>query len=543
MVARRIASRLQFFGIQDAPRKRRPPSKEPGAWAGAKFCVHPNKVTQTVTQTKWDKGRTIIRYWQDQLEKSQYPTVCHKRLMQDRGFLVHLSMVYEFITPFLKGFHLTIDSWRPQRDKSGWKMPLQDWEEYLEVLQADTPAEEFTKWYDQQHGQAPQVVTAVPRFSQDVFALGELFSVTVPPEITLRSNEIYMVVYGFGDASGAGFGSSIVTETGTSVRVGTWSADESNESSNWRELTNVVEALEAEAQNQRLAQAETFFFTDNSVTESALYKGTSSSPKLFELVVRLKKLEANYSIKLRVSHVSGKRMIAQGTDGISRGVMNEGVLSGKSMLEYIQLHLGAIARFPPLLKWLHSALPGPAQLLSVDDWFQKGHDIQGWIHPAEHPFQLPVIKSGIYIWAPPPAAASIAVNELRKARHKRQESVHVFVSPRLMTPYWRKSLEKASDLLFELPAGCVAWPRNMYEPLLIGVCFPYLSFNPWTLAGTPGLFNASRYLRRVFSKPEVDGRYILRKLLRRFSILGTLPELLVREVLYPDPLSRPGVPC
>ena len=47
-------------------------------------------------------------------------------------------------------------------------------------------------------------------------------------------------------------------------------------------------------------------------------EGTSKSRKLFELVLRLKKLEVKYHIILHVMHVSGKRMIAQGTDGLSR---------------------------------------------------------------------------------------------------------------------------------------------------------------------------------------------------------------------------------
>ncbi len=34
-VSRQIASRFQYLGIQDAARKRRPPSQRPGAWAGA----------------------------------------------------------------------------------------------------------------------------------------------------------------------------------------------------------------------------------------------------------------------------------------------------------------------------------------------------------------------------------------------------------------------------------------------------------------------------------------------------------------------------
>ena len=36
-VARQVASRLQYLGIKDAPRKRRPPPQSPGAWAGGSF--------------------------------------------------------------------------------------------------------------------------------------------------------------------------------------------------------------------------------------------------------------------------------------------------------------------------------------------------------------------------------------------------------------------------------------------------------------------------------------------------------------------------
>jgi len=35
---------------------------------------------------------------------------------------------------------------------------------------------------------------------------------------------------------------------------------------------------------------------------------------------------------IHVIHVSGKRMIAQGTDGVSRGFLMEGVMAGDDML-------------------------------------------------------------------------------------------------------------------------------------------------------------------------------------------------------------------
>jgi hypothetical protein len=47
--------------------------------------------------------------------------VDYKSLEQVRGFLCHLSMTFEVITPFLKGFHLIIAKHLPRRDEDGWK--------------------------------------------------------------------------------------------------------------------------------------------------------------------------------------------------------------------------------------------------------------------------------------------------------------------------------------------------------------------------------------------------------------------------------------
>jgi hypothetical protein len=47
-ISRQVASRLQYLGIQDAPRKRRPPVQNPGAWAGAFFSTSKGKITQIV---------------------------------------------------------------------------------------------------------------------------------------------------------------------------------------------------------------------------------------------------------------------------------------------------------------------------------------------------------------------------------------------------------------------------------------------------------------------------------------------------------------
>ena len=60
-VSRQLAARLQYLGIQDTPRKRRPPCCDPGAWAGAIFSTLGDKITQTVSQAKWEKCWAYIK--------------------------------------------------------------------------------------------------------------------------------------------------------------------------------------------------------------------------------------------------------------------------------------------------------------------------------------------------------------------------------------------------------------------------------------------------------------------------------------------------
>ena len=113
------------------------------------------------------------------------------------------------------------------------------------------------------------------------------------------------------------------------------------ESSNWREFTNVVEFLELKGREGKLTGCELFMFTDNSTTEGAFWKGTSPSRKLCSLVLRLRKLERETGMILHIIHVSGRRMIAQGTDGLSHGDHSLGVMRGEYMRSFSPLHLDA----------------------------------------------------------------------------------------------------------------------------------------------------------------------------------------------------------
>ncbi len=105
-----------------------------------------------------------------------------------------------------------------------------------------------------------------------------------------------------------------------------WGAKDDPELSNWKEFTNIVESLEEEAKLGHLVNAEVVMFTDDSTVEACATKGSSSSPKLLALVVRLFALTSKVGIKVNVVHVAGTRMIAQGTDGVSRGYLGQGVI-------------------------------------------------------------------------------------------------------------------------------------------------------------------------------------------------------------------------
>ena len=539
-VTRQISSRLQYLGIQDAARKRRPSSQSGGAWAGTIFEITPDSIYKTVSQAKWDKGKLYIDNLVDKCKDPMAPPrLNHKDLESKRGFLVHLSMTFPSIVPFLKGLHLTIDSWRPLRNDDGWKFSHKEIRSWLEHQREDGMDQE--EIYDLLNVGAPSEVVPVERFAEDLNFLAQFFEAELPPKVLVRSRLVYVIKYGFGDASGKGFGSTFTVPNGIAYRIGVWEKDESDESSNWREFTNVVESLYEEAASGRLDNCCVYFFTDNTTVEASLHNGTSKSKKLLALVIKLKLLETRRGIRILVSHVSGNRMIAEGGDGVSRGSLNEGVMAGEDMLAFIPLHLSALDRSPSLLVWIQSWTKSKLEVLTPGDWFQKGHDIHGWRKAENEPFSRPIIKAGIYGWFPPPAAADVALEQLRIARIKRQDSFHVFVCPRLFLPSWRKQLGKACDLVFSLPVGAIGWPVEMHEPLLIGVCFPFLSIKPWEFRGTPKLSFVARKLHEVRDEAEVDRGPLLREFWRVADRVLAMPERLVPRLLFFK--RRNQIPC
>ena len=106
--ARAYAAGCSRRGGQDALRKRTSPSDTPGPWAGTVIHTAGRHVLGMVSQVKWDKTKLLIAELGEMIPKGALPL---QRLLEIRGFLVYMVWTYTWLNPYMKGLHLTVDSW------------------------------------------------------------------------------------------------------------------------------------------------------------------------------------------------------------------------------------------------------------------------------------------------------------------------------------------------------------------------------------------------------------------------------------------------
>ena len=115
-----------------------------------------------------------------------------------------------------------------------------------------------------------------------------------------------------------------------------------------------------------------------------------------------------------------------------------GVMQRVSMEAFVPLHLSALERSGELRSWLTAVAKSLDPIfLEPNNWFTKG---QG---------------QGTFIWHPAPTAANVVVEQLGKARHKKQPAnLHIVVAPRLlMTGGWRRHMIRECNCYFPIPAA------------------------------------------------------------------------------------------
>ncbi len=292
---------------------------------------------------------------------------------------------------------------------------------------------------------------------EDVKALQIFTSTELPPKRSVRPTKGVRAVYTFGDASGSGFGGSTSANDELCYYSGQWEESHAATSSNHRELANLVIKLENDYAEGLLSHSEIFIFTDNSTAEAAYFKLTSKSQGLFELILCLQFVHLHAAMTLHFVHVSGNRVIAQWTDGLSRGFGPPTCIDGDDFLRHVPLNLGVLDRQPlEIREWVESWFVGTQERswLSPEDWYLRGQ------------------TEDLCIWAPPPAAADAALEQLAKSMHKRPRHTHLVLIPRLMTAYWRKLLHKICDVIFTVPTGTDLWIDSQCEPLIVRLYLP-----------------------------------------------------------------------
>lgn len=269
-VLHRVSSRVAYLSIQVATWKTHPPSPQPGPWAGAMVVLDGTGVGVKATQEKWDKTKEQLAHTNKLLD--QGGDLDRKLLESYRGSLVYLQPTYPSITPYVKGFHLSIDGWQEDRNSEGWKIPKFP----PSLKENQTP---------------PPLVTPVPRLYSDVKSLLRLFAASEPPVRWLRGHKITEVVYSFGEAPGSGYGCTFRDQDYVGYTHGVWDSPMMTQTSNYRELANLVQSLEEGVWQGHLLHSEIWIFTDNSTSEAVFWKGHSPSPLLNELALCLRLLE------------------------------------------------------------------------------------------------------------------------------------------------------------------------------------------------------------------------------------------------------------
>jgi hypothetical protein len=195
----KLASTQSYLGMQDAARKARLCSQQPGAWAGAIVHVVSELGVCVLTSVeKWIKQKGILAKWWGRLRDGRGEKdiqLDHKELLSDRGFLVYVTRTYPAMIPYLKGFHLTIEMWRGGRDLEGWKLrdgevnanaqyqSLDSWTELDDPSSAQTEDKDMARVNHRigvkrcnagVHAPSNGFTTPVPRFKKDIAALMRL---------------------------------------------------------------------------------------------------------------------------------------------------------------------------------------------------------------------------------------------------------------------------------------------------------------------------------------------------------------------------------
>ena len=504
---KQLKSRLNSFGNQADDRKWRPPQLRPGAWNGIIIHTDTPFPMKSTTVKKWLRFKQGLRLVLDAVEAgNRYIETSALRSVAGLG--VNVTEVYPLGRCYLKGFFNAVEAWRDGRDLEGWRLSQEmDVAGGMDAREAHVM--EFEKGY-------PVTTRITQELIQHCQALERLFAGDTPLMTPLRPTDAPKLRYVVGDASAEGFFIATQYPDGhLTMRGGLWQESFADGGSNLREAQNFGNHLLEEISSGRHDGCALWGFTDNAVWSHVWSKGMSTVRHLFSLALDIKVAAQEHEVWAHMCHISGGRMILTGIDGGSRGNADAGVLVGHDIRGFIPLDLSAFDLAGDCLSkwcadWMGSDYAGPLEPL---EWFTRGH------------------QPGVHVWAPPPAAALVALKEVAHSRQKRPRQVaHVFLCQRLLwQEEWRRRLEKEMDVWFNLHPGKY-WACDLHEPLIVGLCFPMRGGDrgPWLVRQERDkVVQIGRTLSEVSKTCHLQVRDYLRQFWARPWTFPTLPRGLV----------------
>ncbi len=282
--ARAYADGCARLGVQDASRKWTSASRTPGPWAGTVTHTDRDQVCGMVSQEKWEKAQLLIRELRSMLEEDFLPL---QRLLEIWGYLVYVVRTYPWLNPYIKGLHLTVDSWRPGREELGFKLRGKELERAMEIWatsrslpcrREDDGPDKVGPMPYQSTGEALGDVHPVPRMGREVDCLLELTTTLEPPKQLYRAKHV-MAFFVIGDTNGLGKGVAVVEQYRVDYESGPWKMQWRKKSSNVREAENLTNRIERLSGEMMLFEHKVFSMTDNTAFKGAYYKGHSPSEK------------------------------------------------------------------------------------------------------------------------------------------------------------------------------------------------------------------------------------------------------------------------
>jgi hypothetical protein len=274
------------------------------------------------------------------------------------------------------------------------------------------------------------------------------------------------------DASSAGTGVSVLHNdehgrplTQLQFLAGVWPEHLALNSSNWRELRTILYTLQQAKDLQdvsgarRLDGTVLYVFTDNAVSASAINRGTSTSPSLLRLIKGLREYETLLGCHVVAVWIPGTAIIAQGTDGLSRGALDEGAMAdhAPNPLEFSPIDVGCALPEPGFLQAVARTFPGGAQTLtSADTWFQQ-----------PHPHCTTVV-------APPPSLARQAIDQVLRWRAAHPYTTGVaLVLPNTYAAGWGR-LAKNFTRVYFARGGTFSRPADAAGTFIVLYLLPHL---------------------------------------------------------------------